>query len=186
MSEVTAGILTEQASRLSVLEERFSRLERASARNAVRLRAVEEGARTDRKTLETLRAAVETLTGAKQRKKGYEITPTLRWWATGGQDALTDEERAAGVLRLRDWVERVYKPVYGSLGKLGDCWPEHKLCVITLDWLCELWHVLYETPERDARTLTQMADFGTRIVPAAAALLARQTSGGCHMTEAGR
>jgi len=94
-------------------------------------------------------------------------------------------ELAKDIRRLRDWASRVYLPGYGYLAAtLGPCWDQHPLCLYTLDWLSELWQVLYLTPRRTASTLAAQAEFQTRLLPAAAAQMHAETSG-CTAHSAG-
>ena len=80
------------------------------------------------------------------------------------------------VTRLRGWVEHVYRPGYGHLAAgLADCWDQHPLCLYLLDWLSELWSVLYLRPARTAGTLAGQAEWHTRLLPAAASQLAQET-----------
>ncbi len=89
------------------------------------------------------------------------------------------EAETAG--KLRAWVEDVYRPGYGHLaGSLGDCWDQHPLCLYILDWLSELWSVLYLAPARTPATLAGQAEWNTRLLPAAAEQLARETRGCAH------
>lgn len=174
----TDAVLADHTARLGLLEERLAGLRRTSARHSARLSAAEEASRNDRTTLQTLTGDVEALTGQKKPAKGYQPEPPMPWWE------LSADQRAQAIVRLHDWVERIYKPMYGHLARLGDCWPEHPLCVLTLDWLAETWKMLYLAPERNAQVLASMADFGTRILPAAAGILAREITGSCHFEEA--
>ena len=60
---------------------------------------------------------------------GYEPVPPPRWWRPG------ENERQAGIDRLRAWVEQVYQPGYGRMAAaLPACWDNHPLCLYTLDW----------------------------------------------------
>jgi hypothetical protein len=93
---------------------------------------------------------------------------------------LDGAERDAAVGRLRGWVDQVYRPGYGHLAaSLGDCWDQHPLCLYILDWLSELWSVLYLTPQRTAGTLAGQAEWHTRLL-AAGEQLARETRGCPH------
>ena len=79
-----------------------------------------------------------------------------RWWK------ITGPERDAALDRLRAWVSHVYRPSYGQLAALlPACWEEHPLCLYILDWLSELWSVLYlaaRAHPRDPRRPGRMAD----------------------------
>jgi hypothetical protein len=91
--------------------------------------------------------------------------------------------REAPAARLRDWVSQVYRPGYGQIAAgLGNCWEQHPLCLYTLDWLSELWSVLYLQPSRTAGTLAGQAEWQTRLLPAAADQMARETSRCTHAT----
>jgi hypothetical protein len=105
----------------------------------------------------------------------YHPPAAPRWWKFAGPD------RDQAVAKLRAWVEQVYRPGYGHLAAgLGECWEQHPLCLYTLDWLSELWSVLYLRPERTAGTLAGQAEWHTRLLSAAAEQLARETRGCRH------
>jgi hypothetical protein len=109
--------------------------------------------------------------GPAQGPGGYEPGPQRRYWQ------LADRARDEAVARLRGWVEEVYRPGYGHLAAgLGDCWEAHPLCLYTLDWLSELWAVLYLDPDRTADTLAGQAEWQTRLLAAAADQMARETT----------
>jgi hypothetical protein len=101
----------------------------------------------------------------------YQPSASPRFWKLDGlarQDAIT---------RLRAWVEQIYRPGYGHLSAaLGGCWEQHPLCLYTLDWLSELWSVLYLQPRRTTGTLAGQAEWQTRLLTAAAEQLTRETS----------
>ncbi|SRR6266702_6365898 len=83
----------------------------------------------------------------------YHPVPPPRWWR------LTGHEREAALDRLRAWVEQIYRPGYGQLAAtLPPCWEHHTICLYTLDWLSELWSLLYLAPQRDGRTLARVSD----------------------------
>ena len=89
---------------------------------------------------------------------------------------LDSSAREDAVARLRAWVEQVYRPGYGYLSaSLRDCWDQHPLCLYVLDWLSELWSVLYLQPRRTAGTLAGQAEWHTRLLTAAAEQLAAET-----------
>ena len=97
-------------------------------------------------------------------------SPSPRFWKLDGQ------ARAEAIARLRAWVEHVYRPGYGQLAAmLGGCWEQHPLCLYTLDWLSELWSVLYLQPRRTTGTLAGQAEWQTRLLSAAADQMARET-----------
>jgi len=102
----------------------------------------------------------------------YEPLDTVRWWTLGPGD----EERTEALDRLRDWVNDIWLKQYGYLSaSLGECWPEHPLALKELDWLSELWSVLYLSSPRSARDLSAQAEFNVRIVPQVAEILAKET-----------
>jgi hypothetical protein len=107
--------------------------------------------------------------------RAYEPPAAPRWWKLDGP------ERDQAIARLRAWVEQVYRPGYGHLAcGLGECWEQHPLCLYILDWLSELWSVLYLMPGRTAGTLAGQAEWNTRLLTAAAGQLARETKGCRH------
>jgi hypothetical protein len=109
---------------------------------------------------------------------GYRPTAAPRFWKLNGP------ARDAAIGKLRAWVEQVYWPGYGHLAaSLGDCWEQHPLCLYILDWLSELWSVLYLAPARTPGTLAGQAEWHTRLLTAAAEQLARETRGCHHDTE---
>jgi hypothetical protein len=107
----------------------------------------------------------------------YQPSVTPRLWKLEGP------ARDEAVGRLRAWVEQVYRPGYGHLAaSLGECWEQHPLCLYILDWLSELWSVLYLAPARTQGTLAGQAEWHTRLLAAAAGQLARETRGCSHGT----
>jgi hypothetical protein len=108
----------------------------------------------------------------------YEPIPAARWWR------LTGADREAAISRLRAWVEQIYQPGYGRLAvTLPPCWEQHTPCLYVLDWLSELWSVLYLAPQRDNRTIAAQAEWHTRLLPAAAEQMAFEATG-CHHSAA--
>jgi hypothetical protein len=107
----------------------------------------------------------------------YRPAAAPRWWKPA------DPGRDEAITRLRSWVERVYRPGYGHLAAgLGECWEQHPLCLYILDWLSDLWSVLYLAPARTQGTLAGQAEWHTRLLAAAAEQLARETRGCAHGT----
>jgi hypothetical protein len=109
-------------------------------------------------------ARLRILAGRKMAdaEKTYDPAPNVGWHKLDG------EERDKAVARLRSWADRVFVPGYGYLAEhLPPCWDQHPLCWYVLDWLSELWSVLYLTEERSAGSLAGQAEFTTRLLPAA-------------------
>ena len=110
-------------------------------------------------------------TRGDEHAKPYTPIPPPQWWKlTGGQ-------REEAIARLRAWVEMIYLPGYGRLAAmLAPCWDQHPLCLYTLDWLAELWSVLYLTPRRTGGSLAAQGEWQTRLLPAAAEQMHMETS----------
>lgn len=107
--------------------------------------------------------------------RGYRPGPAPRWWA------LDAEGQAEQVARLTSWVEQILRPCYGQQAAgLASCWPRHRLALMTLDWLSELWAVLYLQPRWTAQTLAGMAEWQLRLLPAALEQVRRETTGCGH------
>jgi hypothetical protein len=105
----------------------------------------------------------------------YQPVPPPRWWKLSGP------EREKALDRLRAWVEQIYRPGYGQLAAtLPPCWERHPVCLYTLDWLSELWSVLYLAPQRDGPILAAQAEWHTRLLPAAADQMAYEASSCDH------
>jgi hypothetical protein len=112
----------------------------------------------------------------EEEGKGYKPVPAPRWWQLSG------EARAAEVARLRDWVKTVFRPGYGHLAtQVGPCWEQHDLCLYQLAWLSELHTVIFYAPRR---ALGSEADWHTRLLPAAVALMAEETGRCDHLRPA--
>jgi hypothetical protein len=107
----------------------------------------------------------------------YQPVPPPRWWKTTGP------ERDAAIDRLRAWIDQVYRPGYGQVAAmLPACWEQHPLCLYVLDWLTELWSVLYLGPARTGGTLAAQAEWQTRLLPAAAEQMAYEATRCGHAT----
>ena len=110
-----------------------------------------------------------------EQPAGYRPAGAPRFWKPA------DPGLDQAIARLRSWVEEVYRPGYGHLAAgLGECWEQHPLCLYILDWLSELWSVLYLAPARTQGTLAGQAEWHTRLLAAAAEQLARETRGCAH------
>ena len=108
---------------------------------------------------------------------GYRPSAAPKFWKLDGP------ARDQAITKLRAWVEQVYRPGYGHLAaSLGDCWDQHPLCLYVLDWLSELWSVLYLAPGRTGGTLAGQAEWHIRLLTVAAEQLARETRGCAHGT----
>ena len=114
------------------------------------------------------------------KPEGYRPREAPRWWLLAGttyDDALRP---------VAAWVEQIYRPMYGHLAALlPACWAEHPICLMTLDWLSELWTVLYVRPPRTPGILASQAEWQTRLLPAAAEQM-RQAAAGCEHRQAAR
>lgn len=118
---------------------------------------------------------------AEEPGERYRPRPTVPWWS------LPEQEREKSLGKIRGWVAQIYLPFYGHLAaRLGDCWEQHPLCLVQLDWLSELWSVLELQPTRNARDLASQAELGTRIIPAVSEQLAAETSSCQHTRGHGR
>jgi hypothetical protein len=128
--------------------------------------------------LRQLRADVDGLLG-ENGGRGPSPIPAPRWHDMDG------DERATAVARLRDWVRRVYVPVYGHFAtSLGDCWEQHPLACLVLDHLSETWAVLFGREARTQRLLSAQMEFQFRYLPVAAEQLRAETTGCEHQTGA--
>jgi hypothetical protein len=109
--------------------------------------------------------------GENGKDGSYQPAPTARWWK------LTSDERDQALARLRAWVEQIYRPGFGHLAAaLGPCWDQHPLCLYGLDWLMELWSILYLARDRTAGTIASQAEWQTRLLPALAEQMYMETS----------
>src|SRR6266567_2514934 len=97
-----------------------------------------------------------------------------------------DQREASDVHDLRDQVTALASlaaslkdisadQAQAIAASLGDCWDQHPLCLYLLDWLSELWSVLYLQPARTPGQLAGQAEWQTRLLTAAADQLARET-----------
>jgi hypothetical protein len=106
-----------------------------------------------------------------QEDDAYRPTPSPRWWK------LTGDEREQALARLRAWVEQIYRPGFGHLAAaLGPCWDQHPLCLYGLDWLMELWSILYLAPDRTPGAIASQAEWQTRLLPALAEQMYLETT----------
>jgi hypothetical protein len=132
-------------------------------------------------TLEGLATLVDELTqrfnaifGPPDDPTGLQFyTPivTPRFWLLEG----TDREQA--IARLRAWVTEVYSPTFGHVAAtLPECWESHPLILTLLDIASELHSCLYLQPRRNQGMLAGQAEYFTRIIPALAQLMEKDTA----------
>jgi hypothetical protein len=168
-----AGDTRDLQQRITALASAVSELKGTTAGHAQTLAAL---AGLDRQVAE-LAATAAGYVAADGDGSGYQPPAAPKFWKLDGP------AREAAIGKLRAWVEQVYRPGYGHLAaSLGECWEQHPLCLYTLDWLSELWSVLYLAPTRTAGTLAGQAEWHTRLLAAAAEQLARETRGCGHGT----
>jgi hypothetical protein len=169
-----AGDTRALGERIASLSTLASELKDATASHTAMLATLDG---LDRQVADLAAKTLAQAPGDDKAAPGYQPPPTPRFWRLEG--AARDE--AAG--RLRAWVEQVYRPGYGHLAaRLGGCWEQHPLCLYILDWLSELWSVLYLAPDRTAGTLAGQAEWHTRLLAAATDQIARETRGCNHDT----
>ncbi len=124
--------------------------------------------------LARMSAQIDGLTAAARDAEdetgtGYRVNPAAPWWTPG------DDRCAEATERLRDWVDEVYRPVFGYLGAmLAGCWDRHPLCLAYLDVPHEAWCLLY-LPGRDPKTVFAQLDWLTRPLLQAAEAMAIET-----------
>jgi hypothetical protein len=101
----------------------------------------------------------------------YTPIQTPRFWLLEG------EERDKAIARLRAWVEQVYQPVFGHVAStLPECWEQHPFCLTVLDVASELHSCLYLQPRRNQGLLSGQGELLTRLMPALADLMAKDTA----------
>jgi hypothetical protein len=161
--------------RIAALASTVSELKGTTASHAATLAALDG---LDRQVAELAATAGGHIPGdGDDDPPAYQPSAAPKFWKVDGP------ARDQAVSRLRAWVEQVYRPGYGHLSaSLGECWEQHPLCLYILDWLSELWSVLYLAPTRTAGTLAGQAEWHTRLLAAAAEQLARETRGCTHAT----
>jgi hypothetical protein len=186
------------AERIAVLDGRYQEL--ADALSAVAAEAASAAAAADGEAagqadvlssldaldrqVGALSARLAALAASEDEDYGsagrYQPVASPRWWQ------ITGPERETPLGRLRAWVGHVYRPSYGQLAALlPPCWEEHPLCLHALDWLSELWSVLYLTAERTPDILAAQAEWQTRLLPAVADQMAVEADGCQHAVSRG-
>lgn len=172
------GALAAALTQLADLQGQVGDLADARARDAARLRAMTSALRRRSRQADTAgpRKAIRQQRRHQHGDEGYQPIPAPRWWQLQGR------ERAVAVARLRAWVETVFRPGYGHLAEqVGPCWPEYDLCLYQLAWLSEMHTAIFLAP---GRVLASEADWHTRLMPAAVALMAEETGRCDHLHRA--
>jgi hypothetical protein len=99
----------------------------------------------------------------------YRVNQPPPWWKPSDQRCQDTADR------LGDWIEDVYRPVYGYLADLlAPCWRRHPLCLAYLDVLHEAWCLLYLSP-RDPKMVFAQLDWLNRSLLQAAEVMANET-----------
>jgi hypothetical protein len=171
------GALAAALAQLADLQEQVAGLEDARARDAARLRAMAASRRRPPARVDVMARK----TARRQRRgvaaaAGYQPIPAPRWHLLHGR------ERAEAIARLRAWVDTVFRLGYGHLAEqVGPCWEQHDLCLYQLAWLSEMHTAIFLAPER---LLSSEADWHTRLLPGAVALMAEETGRCDHLHRA--
>lgn len=189
MADDTLGaVLLQLAQQSRLLGELGERQRRDSEATSDALQAVArrlegtEGTQRDQAAALSLLARLERRIEELEGKKAggaeeYEPAPTRRWWSLEG------DARKRAVAEIRLWVEEIFRPGFGHLAAmLPPCWALHTFCLYTLDWLSELWSVLYLQPERTTGVLAGQAELITRLMQRAAEQMkeeGKSCDGGC-------
>jgi hypothetical protein len=170
-----AGDTRELKERIAALASLVKELKGTTASHAQTLAALDG---LDRQVAELAATVAGDIPGdGDGDRPAYQPSAAPKFWKLDGP------ARDQAIRKLRAWVEQVYRPGYGHLAaSLGDCWEQHLLCLYILDWLSELWSVLYLVPTRTAGALAGQAEWHTRLLAAAAEQLARETRGCAHGT----
>jgi hypothetical protein len=175
--EGSEGALTAMLLQVTQHGERLAALEAAVRRQEMLIDAL---GGMDRQVAGLAARLAELAGGGDGEGASYRPVPAPRWWALAG------EEREKALARVRAWVSQVYRPGYGHVAaSLGACWEQHALCLYALDWLMELWSVLYLGDEREASVLAGQAEWQSRLLPAIAAQMQAETSRCQHLARTG-
>lgn len=123
--------------------------------------------------LEHMSGQIDALTTPDQKSRGntttYQVNPSPPWWRPA------DDRCQDTAARLADWVQEVYRPVFGYLADLlAPCWAQHPLCLAYMDTLHEAWCLLY-IPGRDPKMVFAQLDWLTRPLMQAAEVMATET-----------
>jgi len=170
----TDADLENALAQLAGLQAQVDVLTDARALDAARLRAMMASRRRPPARVDVMaRKTTRRQRRAGPAPAGYQPIPAPRWHLLHGR------ERGEALARLHAWVETVFRPGYGHLaGQVGPCWEQHDLCLYQLAWLSEMHTAIFLAPER---LLPAEADWHTRLLPAAVALMAEETGRCDHL-----
>jgi hypothetical protein len=158
-----ADRLAELARQAQATSENIGKIQATATRQAAILGALDGLDREVATLASRIADLARSRDGDESEEDRYEPAPVPRWWKLSGP------ERDEALARLRAWVQQIYRPGYGHLAAtLGSCWEQHPLCLYGLDWLMELWSVLYLPPDRTTPALASQAEWQTRLLPALA------------------
>ena len=123
--------------------------------------------------LEHMSGQIDALATPDGKSQGnttaYQVNPSPPWWRPA------DDRCQDTAARLADWVQEVYRPVFGYLADLlAPCWAQHPLCLAYIDTLHEAWCLLYLTG-RDPKMVFAQLDWLTRPLLQAAEVMATET-----------
>lgn len=105
----------------------------------------------------------------EEDQPGYQVNQPPPLWKPADQRCQDTADR------LADWIDDVYRPVYGYLvDLLAPCWRRHPLCLAYLDVLHEAWCLLYLN-QRDPKMVFAQLDWLTRSLLQAAEVMANET-----------
>ncbi len=105
----------------------------------------------------------------------YQPSETPLWWEADWPG------RGEKIATLRNFVREIWTPLYGHLSSpLGECWPQHPLALVVLDYVSEMWSVLHLNASRSIRDLAAQAEYQTRVLPALAEQLNKETTNCVH------
>lgn len=99
----------------------------------------------------------------------YKVNQPPPWWKP-------EDPRCQDTAdRLEDWVQEIYRPVFGYLADLlPACWRRHPLCLAHLDVLHEAWCLLY-LQHRDPKMVFAQLDWLNRSLLQAAEVMSNET-----------
>jgi Protein of unknown function (DUF2934) len=126
-------------------------------------------------TVAELAAQISALAPAIEMDNGYRLRAPVKWWS------ISPEEKAEAVAHLRAWVQDVYVPGFGRMAEaLPECWSRHPFCLLTVEYLSELWCLFQLREPRTTSSLANLAELVTRILPTAVAQMAAECKGCDH------